>query len=481
MPLPGAELNIRAVTGGAGDPSDTGAAFMLGQVPRGPLLFEVSSYRQLVEVGGPAPANGVLHQAAEAAFAAGLSRLFVLRVVGAAATAASLEITTAEDSPVLTATASSVGGWGNGLKVEIAEPSVGTRRLVVSLDDVVVEQSPIASTRQELLDWALLHARYVTLAPGTSDVLPPEAAATALSGGSDDAASINAAGYEAALARITRDHPVGQLLAPGVHDEDVQLALLEKAKDPTDERFAVLDCDPTHDVGQKIAAAGVLRASGNGAAGALVAQRVRVPAPGGGIRWVPGSAIYAGRVAATDAIAGPGQVPAGETFGESPAMLDVEQTYTEIERERLNEAGITVIAPVSGAPRIYGGRTLADGQAQEAWRWVSGWRVTMRVARRGREVLERYVLKRRDGRNSILIGASMDLQTMLEQERIAGNVFGAASGDGYTVDTSIPRVNTEEGLREGYLRGEVQFDVPGVAERVVFDVGVSAAGTTNSN
>lgn len=478
MPLPGAELNIRAAAGGAGDPSDTGPAFMLGQTPRGPLIGEVGSYRQFVAQYGDAPANGVLHQAVEAAFAAGLSRLFVLRVLGADASAASLVLTGAPSGTALTVTAASLGAWGNSLKVEITEPSTGKRRLLVTLSGVLVEQSPIVSTRQALLDWAALSAEYITLTAGATDSLPVVTASTSLAGGDDDAAAIDTAAYESALERITREHPVGQILAPGVVDEEVQLALLAKAKDSKDERFAVLDCDPTHTVDQKIAAAGVLRASGNGAAGTLIAQRVRVPAPGGGIRWVPGSAIYAGRAAATDAEVGPGQVPAGQGYGEAAGvMLDVEQSYTDAEREALNEAGVIVFARIGGAPRIYGGRTLADPVEQEAWTWVSGWRVTMRIARRGRDILEQFVLRKRNGANTVVNDAGMALHTALEEERQAGNVFGAEPGQGFLVDTSIPRVNTEESLRAGYLRGEVQFDVPGIAERVIYNVGVSAAGT----
>lgn len=482
MPLPGAELNVRAAAGGAGDPSDTGAAFMLGQTPRGPLIGDprtgaITSYRKLIDVAGDAPTNGVFHQAAEASFAAGLARMFLLRVVGGDAAAASLALVGTPSGTALTAKASSLGAWGNSLKVQVAEPATGQRRLLVTLSGTLVEQSPIVTTRQALLDWAELHAEYITLTAGATDSLPVVVAATSLTGGDDDTAGIDASSYEDALDRITREYPVGQIVAPGVADEAVQLALLAKAKDATDERFAVLDCDPTHDVDQIIAHAGVLRASGNGAAGTLVTPRIRVPAPGGGIRWVPGSALWAGRAAATDATAGPGQVPGGQGYGEAPVMLDVEQTYTEAEREQLNEAGVTVIAMVNGSPRIYGGRTLADPVEQEAWTWISGWRVTMRIARRGRDILETFVLRRRDGANTVVSDAGMALHTMLEEERIAKNVFGAESGQGFVVDVSIPAVNTEESLRAGYLRGEVQFDVPGIAERVIYNVGVSAAGT----
>lgn len=479
MPVPGAELNIRASSGGSGDPSDTGAAFVLGQTPRGPLIGEVGTYRQLVAANGDAPTNGVFHQAAEASFSAGLARMFALRVVGGDAAAATLDLVGDPSGTALTVTASSLGAWGNALKVQVDEPVADKCRLLITLAGVLVEQSPIVTTRQALLDWALLNARYIVLAAGATDSLPVAVAATSLAGGDDDTAGIDTSSYTDALGRITREYPVGQILAPGVVDEAVQLALLAKAADPKDERFAILDADPTHTVDQILAHAGVLRASGHGAAGTIVTPRIRVPSPGGGVRWVPGSALWAGRAAATDADpnGGPGQVPGGAGFGESPVMLDVEKTYTEAEREALNDAGVTVIAMVNGSPRIYGGRTLADPTAQEAWTWVSGWRVTMRIARRGRDILERFVLRRRDGKNTVVNEAGLALHTMLEEERVAGNVFGAESGEGFSVDTSIPAVNTEASLRAGYLRGEVQFDVPGIAERVIYNVGASSAGT----
>ncbi len=480
MPLPGAELNIRASSGGSGDPSDTGAAFVLGQTPHGPLIGEVGTYRQLIAANGDAPTNGVFHQAAEAAFNAGLARMFALRILGPDAAAASLALVGTPSGTALNAAASSLGAWGNSLKVQVAEPAPGQRRILVTLAGVLVEQSPIVTTRQALLDWALLHARYIKLTAGATDSLPVVVAATSLTGGDDDAAGIDASSYTDALERITREYPVGQILAPGVTDEAVQLALLAKAADPKDERFAVLDADPTHTVDQILAHAGVLRASGHGAAGTLVTPRIRVPAQGGGIRWVPGSALWAARAAATDAdpTGGPGQVPGGQKFGEAPkVMLDVERTYTEPEREALNDAGVTVIAMVNGAPRIYGGRTLADPTVQEAWTWVSGWRVTMRIARRGRGILERYVLRRRDGANTIVTDSGTDLHEMLEDERRKKNVFGAEPGEGFSVDTSIPTVNTEASLRAGWLYGDIDFEVPGISERVRFSLGASPAGT----
>jgi hypothetical protein len=482
MPLPGSELNVRALAGGSGDPSDTGAAFWIGRVPRGPMIGEVNTYQKLVETFGEKPTNGTFYEAAEAAFNAGLARLFVLRLVGDDAAPATATLAGTPSGTALTWTASSVGAWGNDVDIDVVDTGNSTVRIVFRLDGKILEQTPICSTRDELLSWSTTSARFGTLTPGATATLPVVAAGVSAAGGTDDAPGIDEASYAPTLERITRDHPVGQLAAPGVYHETVHLALAEKASDPADGRFAVLDADPSMTADQIEAHANVLKASGF-PFWTLCPQRIRVPAPGGGLRYVPGSAMWCARAAATDAVAGPGQAPAGEGYGEAPGvMLDVERTFTESERERLNLAGVTVFQRINGVPRIYGARSGADPTAQEAWKWVTGCRVTMRVARRGRDILESFVLRRIDGRRSALTEAGMALETMLEEERAAGNVYGEEPGQGFEVDTGYGsgRPNNQDTIREGMLNGRAGFDVPGIAERVRLDLGVSPAGTTTN-
>lgn len=474
MPLPGAEINILDVAAPPGTVTDTGLLIALGETERGPLEpTEINSYNDLTRIFGARQPYGILHDTLEVAFATGLARAIVARVVADTAVAASKSLNK-DATPAIVVTANAPGAWGNTLRVAVIDQA-GARRLVVTTTDgVTLEQSPYATTQAELVSWGQA-ARYVTVTAGTDPGIPDVAAAAALTGGNDDRATIDQADYTAALDRITAEHGTGQLAAPGATSEAIHLALLEKAADPQCQRFAVLDGDPTMDASALTVHANTLTAEGNGQWGTLVAPRVRV-GTGSGSRLVPASGFWAGRAAFTDATVGVGQPPAGENYGESQSIVDIETVYTDSEREALNQAGVIVVARVNRAPRIYGAVTLADIDAHPAYRWVNGTRAVIRYRALANTILERYVLRRVDGKRQILVELSNDLTGLSEQERAANNLFGETPADAYRVDTRYPTVNTDQTLADGYLIANVEIRTPPVAERVRLDIAVRAPG-----
>lgn len=477
MPVPGVEINVLDTAAPAGVLSDTGVAYFIGQTPRGALgPTAIQSYGELLRRNGDRTASGVLHDAVESAFSTGLARGYVLRIVGDNALAATRALVGPTSGTSLTVTASSPGDWGDNLSVAVIDAGSSRVRIVVRENDEIVEQSPAAVNRDALLTWSANSARYVKLTPGANTALPAIAADADLTGGDDDADGITPASYIAALDRISAEYPTGQILAPGVSDEDVHLAILAKGADAKCQRFAPLDCDPTWTVGQIISHAQTLRDAGSGRWGTLVVPRVRVPAPGGGVRFVPASAIWAGRASYTDATEGVGQPPMGADYGESTYMLDVERTFTDDERNELNEAGVIVIARVSGRPRIYGARTLADSTDEPAYKWVNGSRAVMRYRALATPILENYVGRRVTGDRSILIDLSNDLNGMSERERIEGNLFGETPDEAFLVNTRYGSVNTDETIAEGYLNADAEIRVPPVAERVRLNLSVRAPG-----
>jgi hypothetical protein len=491
VPLPGAELNILDVAEAAGVTSDTGVAFVIGQTPRGPLTPTlVESYGALLRSHGARPANGVLHDAVETMFQTGLARAYVVRVVGPAATTASKALVGTPSGTAVTFTASSPGAWGNSVKVEVVDAGSARIRIVVTLDDEIVGQSPAFATRSELLAWwadvpldgpVSGVRQYGTLTAGATDSLPVVAAASAAAGGADDAANVDADAYSTALDRITAEYGTGQLVAPGNGDDDVHLAMLEKASDTRCQRIAVLDVDPTWNAAQILSHDAVLREAGNGQWGFTVGPRVRVPSPGGGIRWVPASAFWSGRAAYTDATEGVGQPPMGANYGESSYVMDVEATYTDDEREALNEAGHIVVARVNRRPRIYGARTLADTFAHPAYKWVNGTRVVMRWRALAQVVLEAYVGRRVKGDKGILVDLSSGLNAVSERERIDGNLYGDTAAEAFLIDTRFPSINSEQSLGEGWLKAYAEIKTPPVAERVQLNLAVRASSDQITN
>lgn len=487
MPLPGAEVNLLDTVPPSGTPVDTGLTFAVGETERGPLEpTEIRSYGDLERLYGARQPWGVLHDTLEVAFRTGLSRAIVTRVVADTAVTATVDLDDGSADATITLSAPTPGAWANGATGGLSAQVINnttTATIVLLLDGVEIERSP-DTDRNGLLAWE--PSSGVVVADGGASTDLPASGTVQFASGDDARVTIDQADYQAALDLITPEHGTGQLIAPGAagHTDEatIHLAMLAKAADPACQRFAVLDIDPAAAAGTAVSKATPLRASGNGRWGTIVHPRVQVRAQGS-TRLVPASGFWVGRAAATDALAGVGQAPAGQLYGEHGAIVDVERTFTDAERLQLNDAGVIPVVRVNGNPRVYGAVTLADPAVAGdiAYRWVTASRAIIRIRALAQQVVERYVLRRIDGPRLILAELSNDLSGLLDSEFQAGNLFGDRPQDAYRVDTSYPTVNTDQSLADGYLRAAVEVRVVPVAERVVLDIAVRAPGDQINN
>jgi hypothetical protein len=105
----------------------------------------------------------------------------------------------------------------------------------------------------------------------------------------------------------------------------------------------------------------------------------------------------------------------------------------------------------------------------------------MRYRALAQSVLERFVLRRVKGDRSILVELSGGLNAVAEEERLAGNLYGATPAEAYRNDTRFPSVNSQQSLADGWLKANAEIRTPPVAERVQLNLVVRSPGDNITN
>jgi hypothetical protein len=115
----------------------------------------------------PANRYGLLYDAMETYFREGGVRVFLQRVTGAGALAATHTFNDVGAAASLVVSANSVGVWGNSYKVAIIAGGGGGTYQVQVLDgsNNVLENSPDLTTQQDAISWAQA-SNYITIALG---------------------------------------------------------------------------------------------------------------------------------------------------------------------------------------------------------------------------------------------------------------------------------------------------------------------------
>jgi hypothetical protein len=458
MPRPGVTVELAADAPTGAPVLDSGQAFFTGVAERGPgRAVKVRSAAEYEAAFGARSGGSLLYDSVGAYFAEGGATLYVSRITGPAA------VTATGAALPFTATAASPGAWGNTLKVRYEEPAAatGSLQVVVEYDGSDVERSPAypAGSPQSAAAWAE-NSDYVRLAYTTGTWA--EAAAVSLSGGADDN-TVDADSIEAALARFEYALGPGQVAAPGLMTTAVQDALLEHVD--TTRRVALLDAPDSPDALVLAAAAATVRQDPAAKYAALFAPWAIYPGPAGGITVsVPYTAVQAGLLARLDAATQNPNLAAAGVNGIARGALALTQTYTDTERETLNEAGVTVAVLKYGTIRTYGARSTA-GPADLTWLWFGGAREVMAIAHQADAIGENYVLQQIDGRGVLFASFNADLKGMLLEHYGRGALYGATPEEAFSVNTGAG-VNTPETIANGEVHATIRVKTSPTAEWV---------------
>lgn len=365
----------------------------VGKFAKGPTVSPVlvTSWYDFVKTFGGLSDSFPATWALYAFFANGGRQVYVKRVVGSAAAAATVTLRDRAATPVstLTLTASNPGAWGNSLKAEVTSASTTTFNLIISDTSGVVEQhtdlsmSPTSS--RYVVSYVNSSSSFVTVSDLNSSTAEPsnqpEAAGQKdLSGGADGSTPTRA-NYQTALATfdpinsplLINNADAAYAFASGGTTNDRAAAVLLQADvagyaEDRGDAFAVVDVPAGLTAAEAITYAADVKAgfaaSGDGGNTATYFPWVVVPdqlsAATAATRILPPGPAAMGKFLDTDATRGVFKTPAG--FGTRVAnAVALERSLTNAELDALNVAAapVNAIRNVPGAGIvIMGGRTM---------------------------------------------------------------------------------------------------------------------------
>jgi hypothetical protein len=256
MPAPAVNITTAASPVPRSSPTDTGVAYVVGMSTQGPARL-LTAADKLVSLndwisryGGGSVANARLSYSVDydwidTFFREGGNALYYGRVIGPTPVKASINL--AGTGTTLVVTADEYGSYFNSFKIKVINGPVGgsgTRVVQLFQNDgtTLIDQTAEVSTQAGFSGLKLGVAANVpcTITLGGGSGLPTVAAATVLSGGTDDRANITQTQVDAALANLFLDLGPGQVASPNWQTSTAHLSLLSHAA--TYNRFAL--CDP---------------------------------------------------------------------------------------------------------------------------------------------------------------------------------------------------------------------------------------------
>lgn len=343
---------------------ESAAFFPAGLTERGPVdsVPRITSIAQYERVFGVRTAYaGAMYDAAQTFFEEGGSELYPVRVVGAAATKGTLTLMDRAGTPVATLKldARDPGAWSTDLSVQVvdggAANSVTLRVFVAGVLTETYSDQPDPASLAAAINGKSVYLKATNLGSGTASPgnRPAVLAATPLSAGADDRASVNATAVVAAFARIDRAAGPGAVAAPGYTATQVGAGLIAHAK--ANRRLAILAGGPDSDDAELVSMAAALTTDGE--YGVLVGPYVVIP-DGSGTRRISPESYVAGVRARAQSRTGFWAVPAG-AISDARFVLGPVRSLTQAANSDLAAARVNGIRTVADRTRLYGWRSLS--------------------------------------------------------------------------------------------------------------------------
>lgn len=459
--------------------------FVAGLTERGDSAqpVRVRSLSEYVALFGNRVTYGAVYDALEAYFNEGGTVAYVARVVGGAANAGTLVLVDRSGGAgvsTLTVNAKSPGAWSTQVSVQVDDgPSANQFKVTILLGGVAVEvynnlASPAAAAAVITANSAyvnVLDNGSVTAAPANN---PKVLAATALSAGADDRATVTAATVAAAaVARFSSDLGPGIVACPGYDGTTTGPVLAPDAL--AKNRLVALAAVVGATAAQVRTAAAATRGIVGSECCGMFYPWVQVPDGAGGLRTISPEGFVAGVRARTQAElgAGPGQAPAGE-YGRARHVIGVAQVVDAVTANGLNDDGISVIRLIGGATKLYGWRSLSTDAAN--YLFLSARDVLNYIAGQGAIALESVVFGKIDGKGLLFDRAATAMRGICEPLRANGDLYekhDAVSGTlidpGFRIDTG-PGVNTAPTIAAGQVRVNVAARPSPTGELVILSI-----------
>ena len=467
----------------------TGTWFVTGLTGAGPtgVAVPITSLTDYVNYLGARVTYGALYDALDEYFHDGGVLAYVSRVVGPAATAASVTLKDRAGSPLntLTFTAAGQGVWGNNISVVVANGTVANSYTIsISNNGVTVFTTPNLFTPADALtvinamsDWVSLvnvtNANSVTAAPNNN----PAVGTFSLTGGTDDNSNAAEANWTTALNVFQLGNlGPGQVSAPGRTTATSYQNITNHAL--AYNRVALLDVADSATASTLVTQAAGVQTGGSAASdpsyGGMFAPWVIIPGisttnPGSTSpipnRVVPPTAFAAALMAKNDSKKDANN-PAAGINGQSSYIIGTTQSYNAVDSGTLNAAGVNVIKNVYGTYELYGYRSLAT---DPNWVFLNNVRMRMQMIYDFDVIGESYVFSQIDGTGHVFASFGGDLSGKCQQYWTNGSLFGATAQQAFQVNTG-PQVNTATTIAAGQINATVTVRLSPFGETVDINV-----------
>lgn len=464
--------------------TDTGVPIFVGEAERGdntaPIL--IRSLQEFVEKLGTRQTVALLYDTVETFFQEGGSRCLVQRVVGAGAVTASLNLLDASSGIAAVVKAKGPGTWGNGAgggiyAQVIAGAQAGEFVTVFYRGGTAavneVERSPSVPDVPSLRGWSLKSAKYVVVETAASSLDPAVVAATALAGGTNGSAIVDA-DRQIALDRVPADLGPGQVCAPGATTSVAQLQVIAHAV--LNNRFALLDAPDSASAATIITAVQALYAAPSKGRRYFQMFAPWDIAPGltaTTLRTVPPCGAQAAAYARQDALGNPNQAPAGSknNRGVRRWIVDLSQpAWSDADRKLLSEAGVTVSRRRYGnAVVTFDAVTGADQVNDPLWVMAPNVRTVMAYVAQAKNVGDLAEFDQVDGQGYALSDFRGGLMSIADRLWSVGALYGATVDQARYVDVG-PGINPPEQLQAGIMKASVALRISPTARQIQIDV-----------
>lgn len=468
MTRPGTLVTLRDAPSTISLPTDTGTAFMVGLADRGPLAASsIFSLQDFINTLGTRQSYSPLYDAVETYFREGGDHAYIGRVVGPGATLGTRNLLDGGAGISLVANANGPGAWSANYKVAVVSGVAGGTFRIQVTDTAgnVLEDSGDLATQIAAVQWSQF-SNYIRIVLGVTGNNPVNVAATALSAGTDDRASITDAQWLAALNFFPSDLGPGQVLAPGSTTATRHQQLIDHAT--ANNRVALFDISDS-------ATKGTLEADVSAYSSRFAAAFspwAVIPGITGvaTTRTAPMSAAIAGLIARNDPGLGPNRPSAGNA-GVLRFVTGLSQPgFSESDRTELNVNGVNLVRSMFNGIRVYGWRSLADPVTDSNWLDFANARLYMSLTAELKVVAENFVFEEIDGQNGETIGSFHSaIAGILLEHYNRGELFGDTADQAFSVDTSAG-VNTLQTIANQELHAVCAIKMSPMAEYVVIEV-----------
>ena len=464
-------------------PSASGQLFLVGQFERGDVT-QPTRLRSIGDVnkyfGGRVSYSDAYDQLVTF-FSEGGEQAYALRVVGTTPTTGTLSLQDRAGSPVptLKIDAINAGAWSTNLTVQVTDgPVTNTFRIIVRLNGEIVEdQNYLTSPADAVTKFAssaYVKVTNLSSASAAPTNNPAVLAATVLSAGDDDRATIVTTNYVNALALFTPEFGDGAVAVPGQTGATIWSALISHAV--ANNRVALLAAAKSETTGNLQTNAASLNSEYAG----LFAPWVVVPTTGGATKTIsPEGYVAACRARAHKAF-GPWRAPAG-TLAVANYVLGVDQVFTAAQAEDLDAAKVSIIRSFGGTVRLYGWRSLSNDT--DNWTFLKDRDLLNRLVYESNRILEKFVFETIDTKGHLLSLINAELVGMVDPIAKANGLYaryddqGDQIDPGYLVDTGSA-INTPNTLAQNRVNAKLSVRIAPVGAWV--DLTITKVGLLGS-